>query len=85
MDLESNKTDYIVSGIKGVLGAIPVVGSFVAECMCILIPNQRMDRIKNFSEMLGNKIEYMEQSKISTLFKDPKFIDLFRRLHSSNN
>lgn len=76
MDLETNKTDYIVSGIKGVLGAIPVVGSFVAECICIRIPNQRMDRIKKFTEKLGNKIEHLEKSKINTLFKDPEFIDL---------
>lgn len=76
MDLETNKTDYIVSGIKGVLGAIPVVGSFVAECICIRIPNQRMDRIKKFTEKLGNKIEHLEKSKINTLFKDPAFIDL---------
>lgn len=76
MDLENNKIDYIVSGVRGVLGAIPVVGSFVAECICIRIPNQRMDRIKKFTEKLGNKIEHLEKSKISTLFKDPEFIDL---------
>lgn len=76
MDLENTKTDYIVSGIKGVLGAIPVVGSFVAECICIRIPNQRMDRIKKFTEKLGNKIEHLEKSKISAFFNDPEFIDL---------
>lgn len=76
MDLENNKTDYLVAGIKGVLGNIPVVGSFVAECICIRIPNQRMDRIKKFTEQLGNKIEHLEKSKINTLFKDPEFIDL---------
>ncbi|MFO9703933.1 hypothetical protein SDC03_04305 [Legionella pneumophila serogroup 1] len=76
MDLENTKTDYIVSGIKGVLNAIPVVGSFVAECICIRIPNQRMDRIKKFTEKLANKIEHLENSRISIYFNDPEFIDL---------
>lgn len=64
MDLENNKTDYIVSGIKGVLGAIPYVGSFVAECICIVIPNQRMDRIKKLAENLSNKIDHLEKVKL---------------------
>ncbi|HAT9621354.1 TPA: hypothetical protein JBD38_13345 [Legionella pneumophila subsp. pneumophila] len=76
MDLENNKTDTIASAIKGSLSAIPYIGSLVAELFCIYIPHQRMDRVTKFIKILANKVECLEQSKIETVFKDPKFIDL---------
>lgn len=76
MDLENNKTDIVVSAIKGSLSAIPCIGSLVAELFCIHIPNQRMDRVTKFIKILSDKVKCLEQSKIEAVFKDPKFIDL---------
>lgn len=61
-DLENQLTDYIVTTAKITLGAVPVVGSALAELVCTVIPNQRIDRIAKFAEMLHSKLsEYHEE------------------------
>lgn len=57
--LETNSTDYLVSALKGVLGVIPA-GSVIGELLQV-IPNQRMDRLIEFTKIMNNKLSTIEQ------------------------
>ncbi|WP_412755172.1 hypothetical protein [Legionella pneumophila] len=76
MDMENNKTDYTVSVLKGVVGAIPVIGSFASEVIGHSIPKQRQDRIASFVKEVAFRVEKLEQDKIENYFNDPLFVDL---------
>lgn len=75
-EINKNKTDIAVAIGKSVIGAAPYVGPLVSEVISNLIPNQRIDRIAKFVEKLDSKVSKLEQSKISSHFQNPKFIDL---------
>jgi hypothetical protein len=55
-DLQNNTVDYTTSALKGVAGGIPLVGGVVAELVGSIIPNQRVDRIVKFLEILDQKL-----------------------------
>ena len=44
-ELGNTSIDIITSLAKGTVGAVPFVGSLVAEIVGNIIPNQRVDRI----------------------------------------
>ncbi|MCW6037145.1 hypothetical protein K4A83_12820 [Spirulina subsalsa FACHB-351] len=50
--LKQNRIDYIVSLSKGLVGTVPVAGSLLAEILTVSIPNQQIDRIIRFAEIL---------------------------------
>lgn len=77
INTSSNKTDLMVSALKGSLGAIPVVGSLAAEVIGTLIPNQRIDRINEYLHILGEKVASIEAAILEDKFHDEGFIDLF--------
>lgn len=58
-ELSNNTTDYITSVVKSVFGAIPIAGPTAQELLGIIIPNQRMDRVVRFIELLGAEFEIL--------------------------
>ncbi len=76
-NLDDNKTDFAVAVAKGTLGAIPGVGGIAAEIVGTLIPRQRLDRIAEFLEILGEKVAGVERDMLEQKMKSEEFIDLF--------
>lgn len=76
--LESNKTDYLVSIAKGLMGTCPLIGPMAAEAIGTLIPNQRLDRVVAFLRELDARVSRIDvglqnfQSHIGT----PEGLDL---------
>jgi hypothetical protein len=52
IELSSQPIDYVTSAAQGILGAIPFAGSLLAELAGTVIPNQQIDRIAKFAEVL---------------------------------
>src|SRR5262245_41856645 len=75
--LDNNKRDKLTLAAKGIVGAIPVVGALAAEIVGAIIPNQRLDRIARFLELLAEKVAHLEESSIAAKMRTEEFIDLF--------
>lgn len=58
--LGNTSTDIVASALKGGVGAIPIVGSLVAEIVGNVIPNQRVDRIVRFVQLLEERLGKLE-------------------------
>ncbi len=74
--LSNTPTDYSVSVTKGILGAIPFAGSLLAELVANVIPNQRVDRLAKFVEVLNAKLSQLDQAALRTRLTDPHGVDL---------
>ncbi|NIO19874.1 MAG: hypothetical protein GTN76_03830, partial [Candidatus Aenigmarchaeota archaeon] len=76
MDIKTTKKDLMVSFTKGVIGAAPFLGPLAAEVIENIIPNQRIDRIASFIEILDKKVAKLDRDRIKAKFTNPGFIDL---------
>ncbi len=63
-ELDLNKTDIIVSALKGLLGAIPYAGSLAGEIFGNIIPKQRLDRFAAYIKELSIKYSLETNSQI---------------------
>ena len=59
-NLDENTTDFVVAGGKAALALLPYIGPIVAEIVGTLIPRQRMDRIAEYLEILGDKVKDLD-------------------------
>ena len=73
--LDNSRMDYVASLTKGGLGAVPFVGSLLAEIAGTLIPQQRLDRLANFAKQLHARVEDIE-GKVHAKLSDENFTDL---------
>ncbi len=71
------KTDYIVSALKGLAGAVPVAGTIIGEIIGQVIPNQRVDRLEAFVKSLHDRLEELGQPIKVSQFDSPDKVDLF--------
>lgn len=55
--LSANRTDLMVSALKGAAGAVPWAGGFLAEVIGGVIPRQRMDRIESYLRWLAIELD----------------------------
>ncbi len=74
--LRSNTIDLLTAAAKGLLGAVPVVGSLHAEFAGVVIPNQRLDRVTRFAEQLHRRLSAVETQLLGEALKDPEFGDI---------
>ncbi len=74
--LKSDATDFVTAALKSVCGVIPYAGSFFAEIVGAIIPQQRMDRIAQFVMELDLRIGDLEGGIIRSHLKDEEFTDL---------
>jgi hypothetical protein len=77
IDLENNKSDKTVIGLKTILEIVPF-GSLFSEIITNVIPNQRMDRVVLFVEILNEKLKYIEKDVIEQKTKTGEFTDLLQ-------
>jgi len=74
--LTPNASDYVASAAKAALGAVPFMGSLLAEIAGTVIPNQRIDRIVRFATELEHRLIGVEHSVIRSQLTDENFTDL---------
>jgi len=74
--LQNTASDYVASGLKAALGAVPFAGSLLSEIAGTVIPNQRIDRITDFAQRLETRIAHLEQDAVRSEIDDEEFTDL---------
>ena len=74
--LGNTPTDIITSLAKGTTGMIPYVGSLVAEIVGNVIPNQRVDRIVRFVQLLEERLGNLEKDFLEKRLQEPAAVDL---------
>lgn len=75
-EISTRPVDHVTSVVKGVVGAVPIVGPFFAEVVGTLVPNQRVDRIADFAQKLHDRIENLEDDTLRSRITDENFTDL---------
>lgn len=76
-ELANRRIDYLVTALKGIVGAVPF-GSLVAEAIGAVIPKQRMDRMADVVERVAAKLNEVETdvNRLEDRFYSPEFIDV---------
>lgn len=75
-ELGNTTTDIVTSLVKGTTGMVPVVGPLIAEIVGNVIPNQRVDRIVRFVQLLEERLGKLEQEALKAKVSQPLVIDL---------
>lgn len=77
INLDNNQSDNAVVALKMAIGMVPLVGSILTEVVGVVIPNQKIDRIKLFVEALAEKVKYIDADVLKIKMKTEQFTDLF--------
>ena len=67
--------DHVASTVRGVLGAIPIAGPLLAEVAGTLIPNQRVERLTEFTEILSKRLSELEEALLEKCLSDEDFTE----------
>lgn len=78
VSLEDNTSDKAAVVLKGLLGAVPVVGSILQEAVGVVIPNQRIDRVALTMECFAQKVGYIEEDVLRLKMLSEEFTDLLQ-------
>ena len=57
------------------LGAIPIAGPLLAEVAGTLIPNQRVERLTEFTEILSKRLSELEEALLEKCLSDEDFTE----------
>ena len=76
-ELYEKSIDASVVSLKAVAGAIPVIGSTIAEIIGYAIPGQKLDRVAHFLEALSLKVAHLERGFLRDQMRAEQFTDLF--------
>ncbi len=74
-ELSPQVVDHLTTVARGMLGIFPG-GSLLAELVGVIIPNQRVDRIAKFADLLERKLEELEQDFVRSQFTNENFAEL---------
>ena len=69
--------DRSVSFLQGLVGALPVVGSIVANVIEQIIPEQRRERMRDYLVELERRLCQVEQGVLRDKLEEPGKVDLF--------
>jgi hypothetical protein len=75
-ELEDGPVDYVTTAAKGALGAVPFIGSLLAELAGTAIPNQRIDRITQFALLLESRLGELERATLQARIATAEGADL---------
>jgi len=76
-ETDNGRMDYVAMVTRGALGAIPIVGSLLAELAGAIIPQQRMDRIGDLAKKLEERLTGLDRDMLRAKLGDENFTDLF--------
>lgn len=74
--LENTAIDRATSLAKGITGAVPYAGSLIAEVIGNVIPNQRIDRIAKFIQLLEERLKIVEAHVLKARLAEPLVVDV---------
>lgn len=74
--LENNSADRAAIFVKGVVGIAPFVGPLLSEIVTSHIPNQKMERLVLFTQLLEQKIKHIETDILDAKMKTEEMSDL---------
>lgn len=75
-ELHLQTSDYVAIAAKSVLGGVPFAGSLLSELAGVVIPNQRIERIVKFAEILNSKLSGLEHDVILQKLTNNFFTDM---------
>jgi len=76
-DVNQTGTDVAVAAGLGGLGLLPYAGPILAEIVGTMIPNQRIDCIARFAEILAEKLRELDKEVLEQKMRTEEFVDLF--------
>lgn len=76
-NLDQSKTDVAIAVGMGTLGLLPYAGPILATIVGQIIPNQRIDRITRFAEILDEKLQELDREFLEHKMRTEEFVDLF--------
>lgn len=72
--LGAGASDRLAAVLRGAAGAVPMVGSALAEIVTEIVPNQRLDRIESYLKLLN--VELSARQVAADKMKQPENVDL---------
>ena len=75
ISLDTNSADITAIILKSTCKLAPVVGGFIGEIVGQLIPNQRINRVQQYSEILGKMFEELDETLLPILIANNNFIE----------
>jgi len=75
-DLSDRAPDYVASALKSAVGWVPFAGSLLTEVIGNVVPNQRIDRLTKFAQIMEKKLQGMEQQFIRSQLNNEFFVDV---------
>ena len=76
-NITQTRTDLAIAVGKGALSQLPYVGPVLAEIVASIIPNQRVDRLARFTEILDEKLRELDKEFLNSKMRTDEFVDLF--------
>lgn len=76
-NVNESKTDVAISVGMATLSLLPFAGPILAEIVGTLIPNQRLDRLARFAEILDEKLAELDEDVLEQKVRTEEFVDLF--------
>jgi hypothetical protein len=76
VDVGDKAPDRIAAVMRSVVGAVPIVGSLLAEIVTEIVPNQRIERIEKFLLFLAEELDRRAIADLRDRITKPETIDL---------
>jgi hypothetical protein len=76
INLRTISSDVKAALLKGVVGAAPMLGPLISEALSIIIPNQKINRVIAFVEVLEIKLKHLEEDLLTQKLFTEEFTDL---------
>lgn len=54
--LDTNTRDRLISATKGIVGALPFIGTLVGEMIDLVIPRLRIERVVDYLKILDERL-----------------------------
>lgn len=77
IDLRAQTSDEKMALLKGAVGMVPVFGSLLGEIVGVVIPNQKIERLTIFAELLESKLKEVDTEVLRLKMRQEEFTDLF--------
>lgn len=77
LKLQGGRLERVAGFVSWLTKHVPKIGPLIATAISITIPDQKLDRLAIFTQVLSDKINYLEEDVIAQKIKTPEFTDLF--------
>jgi hypothetical protein len=76
LDVNTRRADLGAAFFKTLVGAAPLVGSYLTETLDLVIPDSKFDRLVTFARVLGDRVKYLEENVVRLKSRTQEFADL---------